>query len=416
MGSGGSKKKQDSNHLIKSCADHSGGVNCLSLSRDGSLLITGSEDRTARLWSTRTHECVGVLTGHADYITSVSFVDNYAVTSSADKTIRKWDLNSCDCVLVFTGHSSPVNRVTAAGGLLFTSSYDRTARCWQFDSGECVQVFLGHKRGITPILFVAPDGDNSPKAQHDTVDASKDLVITGSLDSTAKAWSLNGKCKTTFKGHKMAILSMAVDRQGKTLFTGSHDANVMAWTIDTGEALRTFEGHQGGIICIEISNKLMYTGSSDHTAKCWVVDFGDRTREYKGQKHTVSCMTFHEGVLFTGSGDACARAFDAKSGALKRTYRGHEYIINAVAVVDGKLFTASHDGTLKVWNAENLVAEDWGKPKKDEEDKENAKRRNSNIDQQSYRSRPSTGLSEYDKRSREKIEQERKEREVMDMV
>ena len=42
---------------------HDGAVNCMSLSEDGSLLVTGSEDTTARLWSTKTDstESLGAL-------------------------------------------------------------------------------------------------------------------------------------------------------------------------------------------------------------------------------------------------------------------------------------------------------------------------------------------------------------------
>ena len=44
-------------------ADHEESINCLALSDDGSMLVTGSEDATARMWSTRTDdtECLGVL-------------------------------------------------------------------------------------------------------------------------------------------------------------------------------------------------------------------------------------------------------------------------------------------------------------------------------------------------------------------
>ena len=38
-------------------------INCMALSEDNSMLVTGSEDSTARMWSTKTDEteCIGVL-------------------------------------------------------------------------------------------------------------------------------------------------------------------------------------------------------------------------------------------------------------------------------------------------------------------------------------------------------------------
>ena len=49
--------------LLETMADHEESINCMALSEDGSMLVTGSEDATARMWSTRTEEteCLGVL-------------------------------------------------------------------------------------------------------------------------------------------------------------------------------------------------------------------------------------------------------------------------------------------------------------------------------------------------------------------
>lgn len=55
MGGGGS--------ALKVCADHRGGINWLSLSPDGQRLLTGSEDGTARLWSTADGQCCALLQG-----------------------------------------------------------------------------------------------------------------------------------------------------------------------------------------------------------------------------------------------------------------------------------------------------------------------------------------------------------------
>ena len=61
MGAGGSTGKQGG--LLETMADHEESINCMALSEDGSMLVTGSEDATARMWSTRTEEteCLGVL-------------------------------------------------------------------------------------------------------------------------------------------------------------------------------------------------------------------------------------------------------------------------------------------------------------------------------------------------------------------
>lgn len=56
----------NSGSAVKVCTDHQGGINWLSLSPDGQRLLTGSEDGTARLWSTADSQCHGHFQGTAD--------------------------------------------------------------------------------------------------------------------------------------------------------------------------------------------------------------------------------------------------------------------------------------------------------------------------------------------------------------
>jgi WD40 repeat protein len=48
-------------HLVEKVEEHEGGINCMALSEDGSVLLTGAEDCSARLWTTRTERatCLG---------------------------------------------------------------------------------------------------------------------------------------------------------------------------------------------------------------------------------------------------------------------------------------------------------------------------------------------------------------------
>ena len=49
--------------LLETLGDHDESINCMALSEDNSLLVTGSEDFTARMWSPKEDEtdCIGVL-------------------------------------------------------------------------------------------------------------------------------------------------------------------------------------------------------------------------------------------------------------------------------------------------------------------------------------------------------------------
>jgi len=83
----------------------------------------------------------------------------------------------------------------------------------------------------------------------------KDIIITGSQDTTAKTWSFEtGECLKTFRGHTGAILCLTTDPLGKILFTGSGDNTIRAWDIYRGSELRVYDQHQAAIINLLVSN------------------------------------------------------------------------------------------------------------------------------------------------------------------
>ena len=64
-----------------------------SFSPDGTKVVTGSHDRTVRIWDAVTGECEQTLEGHSSYVSSASFSPDgtKVVSSSNDATVRIWD-------------------------------------------------------------------------------------------------------------------------------------------------------------------------------------------------------------------------------------------------------------------------------------------------------------------------------------
>lgn len=96
---------------------HEDGINCMGVSADESVLITGSEDNTARAWAVMDDledldgdRCIGIFSGHGSYITCVAVHDRFVYTGSNDATIRKWDIATTECVQVYRGHTSRIHK------------------------------------------------------------------------------------------------------------------------------------------------------------------------------------------------------------------------------------------------------------------------------------------------------------------
>ncbi len=78
-------------------------IRALALSADGKRLVTGSYDKTARVWDLEAEDpsaSAAVLKGHEGYIwaLALSADGKRLVTGSDDNTARVWDLEADDFI------------------------------------------------------------------------------------------------------------------------------------------------------------------------------------------------------------------------------------------------------------------------------------------------------------------------------
>ena len=111
-------------------------MSSVSFSPDGTRIVSGSGDKTVRVWDALSGQCVlGPLEGHTDWVRSVSFSPDGTriVSGSYDKTVRVWDASSGECVLgPLEGHASYVWSVSFSpdGSRIVSGSRDKTVRVW----------------------------------------------------------------------------------------------------------------------------------------------------------------------------------------------------------------------------------------------------------------------------------------------
>ena len=99
-----------------------------SIKASANTVLSGSEDKTVRLWDLRTGNCVRTMEGHTGIVRSVD-MDGHcriAVSGSEDKAIRLWDLGSGRCSATFEGHSSLIRDVVMheSGSSFLSSGWD----------------------------------------------------------------------------------------------------------------------------------------------------------------------------------------------------------------------------------------------------------------------------------------------------
>ena len=260
MGNGATKKnpeekltKKDLRYFIKELNDHEGCINAMCLTPDETLLVTASEDKTARVLDLTTEDTVAILSGHEMYINHVVASNDFVFTASADRVIKKWRIDTGMCSKNFKGHTGPVNRLLLVQNILLSSSYDKTIRCWHINTGECLSVFSSHKSGVFPLLYIPENESISTNKDYADLEHNHDILVSGSADCTAKSWSMNNNgVLTTYKGHTGAVLAVATSKDGDVLFTSSQDNTIRSFDFTSGEHLKVFKGHQGSLFFLQV--------------------------------------------------------------------------------------------------------------------------------------------------------------------
>jgi len=333
-------------HIWATLRGHTGGVTSVAFSPNGEQLLTGSMDKTIRVWNANLGSESQILTGHTDGVLSVVFSpDGQRVFSgSLDATAKLWDVGSGRELRTLRGHTGGVSSVAFSwfGQRVVTGSADTTAKVWNIDSGEALLTLTGHENGVRSVVF-SPDGEQ---------------LLTGSMDTTAKLWDADsGEALLTLTGHTDPVLSVAFSLDGRRLLTGSWDGTARLWDAKSGEEQLVLKGHEGAVLSVAFGpeGRRILTGSSDGTAKLWDAESGEELRSVIDHANAVSSVAFSADgkQIFTGSADKTAKVCDTEPDNRPLALMGHEGIVRSVAFSpDGRrVVTGSADTTAKVWDA-----------------------------------------------------------------
>ncbi|KAI9823019.1 MAG: hypothetical protein M1832_002673 [Thelocarpon impressellum] len=162
-----------------------------------------------------------------------------------------------------------------------------------------------------------------------------------------------GRCSTRiFKGHTNGVMCLQFD--DTILATGSYDATIRIWDIESGEELRTLRGHESGIRALQFDDTKLISGSIDRSLKVWNWRTGECISTYSGHNGGVIGLHFDSSILASGSMDKTIKIwnFDDKSTFL---LRGHSDWVNAVKVDSASrtVFSASDDCTVRLWDLDS---------------------------------------------------------------
>jgi WD40 repeat protein len=248
--------------LTYTLTGHSKEVWSVAISANGQTLVSGSGDRTIKMWNVNTGQLLHTFQGHSARVfsTAISPDEKILVSGSGDGIIKVWNLRTRQLLRTLTGHSKEVWSVaiSANGQTLVSGSADKTVKIWDLNTGQLLHTLTGNAGYVLSVL-VSPDGKT---------------LIHGSCqeDNSIKVWDLQtGQLLRTLKGHSIAVNSLAISADGQTLVSGGTDKVVKIWDLNTGQLLHTFTGPSLKVNSVAISadRQTLASGSSDRTIKLW---------------------------------------------------------------------------------------------------------------------------------------------------
>lgn len=261
------------------------------------------------------------------------------------------------CVQRLAGHASEVNsmaisrdgRVAASASGHHLPESDNSVRLWAFPAGRSLGTIANQK---APVSSVA-------------LDRSGTLMLTGSADARLRIWEVaTGQSLRVIESHEHdRINSCALSDDGRYALAGSADGTLTLWEVATGRRLQTLRGKQierrsDGIwlifvnsVCFRADGRRAVSGHRDGMMRLWEIPSGRCVLELKARANVDSVSLSADGTRLFSCGGTYRQLWDVSTGQclqeiVEPTGPGGEASMSG----DGRLAVSTDP--LRVWDLE----------------------------------------------------------------
>lgn len=341
--------------LKQTFKQHKNNIRQLKYSKKGQMVMASSRD-TTRWWDTEKKPLKQVLKGHQKRVSALSYSPNADVLASVsnDRSIKLWDTKTGELKQTLKRSNDSkwgIEMIDALkyspNGQVLASSGKHAINLWDVNTGVLKKTLQGHKNLIRCLEY-SPDGKT---------------IASGSTDGTIKLWDAKtGVLKQTLKGRSGPVYTLSYSPNRRTIASGS-SSTIKLWDTKTGVLKQTLKGHRSTVYTLKYSpnGQVIISGSSDKTLKVWDANTGILKNSLQNDNaiHTLGYHPDGETIAFLGENQSI-KQWNRITGEIKHISKGQKKKIRVLLYhPDGNsLASGSDDTNIRLWDKNSLITQD----------------------------------------------------------
>jgi WD40 repeat protein len=250
---------ENMNNCIQQFNGHTYDVTCVIVLHDGRL-ATASDDKTIKIWNTKTGNSDHTFNGHTDWFHClIEFDQNRIISCDDDKTIKIWNVNKLQCEKTLLGHTSSVNCIAKLDqNRIISGGYDKKLKIWNMNTFQCeYTIQSNHTKSIWCILVL-----------------NCNQIVTGSYDKTIQIYDLKTKqCISTLNGHSHCV-NCIIKWNENYILSSSNDCTIKLWNLSTKQCEKTLQNNTDVHCIVKLDSNYILSGDWNGFVKKWNIETG----------------------------------------------------------------------------------------------------------------------------------------------
>lgn len=331
-------RKTENGEVAATLTGHQGAIHSVAFSPDGTKLVSGSADQTARAWSlSEAPKELSQFAEHMGEVRAVAFSgDGTQVLSGAENgTVRLWTVADGKLVADCPGHTGPVvAALFAAGNQPVTASADQSVRFWNGTNGQQVRAVTESQ----PVTAMTCTRDGQRLA----VALKEGQVVLRNLD---------GNQTHLLTGHTAAARAMQPGTDGARLVSLDGSGRVLVWDLMNGRLIETAAWEGAQVALLSNAPGTLFLAAADGMLRQTPLRFVSGISTGTAPITAVAYRPDGQ-MLFAASNDGLFRGYGPATLNQPVFQQNHGAAIHALAVSPDNqhLATAGEDRQIRLWN------------------------------------------------------------------